>query len=85
MKLTGSKTKSVYRRYATVSEVDLAEAVRSPRRAVLGPDFTRDTAHRLVLIAQFVGATLAQLVEHVTENHGVPSSILGGRTIFFSR
>ena len=26
-------------------------------------------------------ATLAQLVEHVTENHGVPSSILGGRTI----
>src|SRR2546422_1668195 len=28
------------------------------------------------------GATLAQLVEHVTENHGVPSSILGGRTIF---
>ena len=29
------------------------------------------------------GATLAQLVEHVTENHGVPSSILGGRTIPF--
>src|SRR5262249_14711875 len=28
------------------------------------------------------GATLAQLVEHVTENHGVPSSILGGRTTF---
>src|SRR5689334_9785932 len=26
-------------------------------------------------------ATLAQLVEHVTENHGVPSSILGGGTI----
>src|SRR5262245_24200596 len=31
---------------------------------------------------RFFAATLAQLVEHVTENHGVPSSILGGRTIF---
>ena len=27
-------------------------------------------------------ATLAQLVEHQTENLGVPSSILGGRTMF---
>src|SRR5881296_2668454 len=32
-------------------------------------------------VTQILGATLAQLVEHVTENHGVPSSILGGRTI----
>src|SRR6476659_81151 len=30
-------------------------------------------------------ATLAQLVEHRTENAGVPSSILGGRTIFALR
>ena len=29
-----------------------------------------------------IGAQVAQLVEHVTENHGVPSSILGGRTIY---
>ena len=28
---------------------------------------------------------VAQLVEHVTENHGVPSSILGGGTMSASR
>ena len=35
------------------------------------------------ILASF--ATLAQLVEHVTENDGVPSSILGGRTIRVAR
>ena len=53
---------------------------KSPRWAAAGP--IDAVAQPVVNTAPKESrATLAQLVEHVTENHGVPSSILGGRTI----
>src|SRR5437667_9760134 len=55
---------------------------RRRRESAPASDLTRARQCLYTHASRKPRATLAQLVEHVTENHGVPSSILGGRTIF---
>jgi len=81
MQLTGHKTEAVYRRYAIVSESDLAAGVgrlaalhgtsrTEPAQSGLGSPSTFDPAPRLAVerCAPFCGAPLAQLAEQLTLN-----------------